>query len=90
MWKGGRARPACGLAPGAGCLGFEARAAYGNLLLTSLKKAREVFILSEYFCSRSRLKTVVRFSSCLGLPSPEDMTMSTAKTSFTSKVASLT
>ena len=26
---------------------------------TSLKKAREVFILSEYFCSRSRLKTVV-------------------------------
>ena len=40
----------------------------GNRVFTSLKKAREVFILRLYFCSRSRLKTVVRFSSCLGLP----------------------
>mmetsp|Transcript_36316 Transcript_36316/g.91972 ORF Transcript_36316/g.91972 Transcript_36316/m.91972 type:complete len:208 (+) Transcript_36316:481-1104(+) len=62
----------------------------GNRVFTSLKKAREVFILRLYFCSRSRLKTVVRFSSCLGLPSPEDMTMSTAKTSLNSKVASFT
>ena len=32
--------------------------------LASEKKAREAFILREYFSSKSRLKTVVRLSSC--------------------------
>ena len=51
---------------------------------------RRTFILSEYFSSMFRLKTVVRRSPCFGLPSPELITTSKAKTSFFSIVASAT
>ena len=58
--------------------------------LASEKKAREAFILSEYFSSRSRLKTVVRSWLALGLPSPVLMTKSNPKTSEASILWSLT
>mmetsp|Transcript_8066 Transcript_8066/g.21160 ORF Transcript_8066/g.21160 Transcript_8066/m.21160 type:complete len:353 (-) Transcript_8066:518-1576(-) len=54
----------------------------GKRWLTSLKKERDAFILSEYFSEMLRLKTVVRSSLGLGLPSPVDITMSIANTSF--------
>mmetsp|Transcript_20139 Transcript_20139/g.59643 ORF Transcript_20139/g.59643 Transcript_20139/m.59643 type:complete len:338 (-) Transcript_20139:477-1490(-) len=61
----------------------------GKRAFTSEKKAREAFILSEYFSSRSRLKTVHLFSPTFGLPSPVDIAMSIEKTSPFSIVTSL-
>mmetsp|Transcript_7339 Transcript_7339/g.12392 ORF Transcript_7339/g.12392 Transcript_7339/m.12392 type:complete len:227 (-) Transcript_7339:449-1129(-) len=62
----------------------------GKRAFTSEKKERDAFILSEYFSCKLRLKTVVRSSLCLGLPSPLLITMSMAKTSFFSTVAFVT
>mmetsp|Transcript_34917 Transcript_34917/g.67103 ORF Transcript_34917/g.67103 Transcript_34917/m.67103 type:complete len:213 (-) Transcript_34917:573-1211(-) len=62
----------------------------GNRVFTSERNWRDAFILSEYFSSRSRLKTVVLLSSCFGLPSPVLITMSKPKTSPCAKTASFT
>mmetsp|Transcript_46660 Transcript_46660/g.122545 ORF Transcript_46660/g.122545 Transcript_46660/m.122545 type:complete len:318 (-) Transcript_46660:515-1468(-) len=60
----------------------------GKRWLTSEKNFLEAFILREYLTSTLRLKTVVRSSNCLGLPSPVLITTSMAKTSFFASFAS--